>query len=172
MRKIEIVRILKSEAKKIGKAPLQRVIRKLIPEKYIYSNFKDYNEALLYAGLHPRMRSKNKLRPSKKEVCDYLKTLYAELGRPPKLHEVAARKKFNNGDIVFHFGKYSNALLNAGIQLPSKQKKIKRANKEELIDLIRKTATKLGRTPILKKDIIPFGNVNQIDFRIAMGGIP
>lgn len=172
MNKSEIIRILKSEAKKTGKSPLKKDIRKLIPEKHFYSNFSDYNDALTHAGLTPRMRSKNISRPSKNEVCEYLKALNMELGRPPKFREVVERKKYNNADVVFHFGKYSNALLHAGIQLPKNQKKIRRASREELIDLIKKTALKLGRAPILKKDILPFEKVNQIDFKIAMGGYP
>lgn len=82
--------------------------------------------------------------------------------------DVRKENIYIDGDFNRCFGNFTNALINSGIQ-PTVIKRAKAPTAEELLEYLNNMAEKLGRTPLLIKDIVPDKKYLTKDFLNTFG---
>ncbi|MCY9186657.1 homing endonuclease associated repeat-containing protein [Bacillus halotolerans] len=140
--KEELIEILQQKAKELGRSPMQKEIKQF---DAIKRNFGNLNNALLAAGLTPNKRGKKGKTNTDQELIKILQQKAIELGRVPKAAEV---NRLNS--IVKYFGSFTKGLIAAGL-IPNKRGKEKTYTREDLVDILRRKAEELERTPKFKE---------------------
>jgi hypothetical protein len=138
----EILEQLRATAERLGRSPTMREFAndpeaKLHPQTVI-EHFGTWNAAKRAAGLLPRRFL------TREELLGELRKLGEELGRTPKASDLAARRRsLPSASLYAHtFGTFSNALREAGYDLPLGEERLERAIEQGVM-----LARKLGRLP-------------------------
>jgi hypothetical protein len=138
----QILEELRAAASRIGRSPTMREFAqdpesRLHPQTVI-EHFGTWNAAKRAAGLLPRRFL------TRGELLDQLRALGDELGRVPKASDLATRRRsLPSTSLYAHtFGSFSNALREAGFDVPVGEERLERAI-EQGVGLARK----LGRLP-------------------------
>jgi hypothetical protein len=138
----QILDELRAAASRLGCSPTMREFAqdseaRLHPQTVI-EHFGTWNAAKRAAGLLPRRFL------TREELLAQLRTLGEELGRVPRASDLAARRRtLPSTSLYAHtFGSFSNALREAGFDLPVGQERLERA-----IEQGAELARQLGRLP-------------------------
>jgi hypothetical protein len=138
----EILEELRAGARRLGRSPTMREFAqdpeaKVHPQTVI-EHFGTWNAAKRAAGLFPRRFL------TREELLAQLQRLGEELGRTPKASDLAARRRsLPSASLYAHtFGSLSNALREAGFDLPLGEERLERA-----IEQGAELARTLGRLP-------------------------
>jgi hypothetical protein len=138
----QILEELRAAATRLGRSPTMREFAQdpeaqLHPQTVI-EHFGTWNAAKRAAGLLPRRFL------TREELLTQLRTLGQELGRTPKASDLAARRRaLPSTSLYAHtFGSFSNALREAGFDVPVGEERLERA-----IDQGAELARRLGRLP-------------------------
>lgn len=123
----EILAELRASAHRLGRSPTMREFAgdpeaKVHPQTVI-EHFGSWNEAKRAAGLPPRRYI------SREEMLRQLAELGAELGRVPTSRDIEERRgKMVSKSLIWHtFGSLSEALREAGFDVPSGEERLERA---------------------------------------------
>ena len=130
------------------------------PETY-RNRFGSLNDALEAAGFERRTKG-TKL--SREELCDALRTLADELGRPPTTTDMRTDGPYSEGTYVNRFGSWTAACEAAGIGHPPAQK----ITDQQLIDALDTLASDLGHTPTTR-DMDDHGQYTAGTYRERFG---
>jgi Homing endonuclease associated repeat len=138
----EILEELRAGARRLGRSPTMREFAqdpdaKVHPQTVI-EHFGTWNAAKRAAGLFPRRFL------TREELLAQLQRLGEELGRTPKARDLAARRRsLPSASLYTHtFGSLTNALREAGFDLPLGEERLERA-----IEQGAALARMLGRLP-------------------------
>ncbi len=138
----QILAELHSCAERLGKSPTMREfatdpVTTAHPQTVI-EHFGSWNAAKRAAGLVPRRFA------TRDELLGLLKELGDELGRPPTARDIDEHKgRLPSKSLYWHtFGSLSNALREAGFDVPVGEERLERAVEQGL-----ELARKLGRLP-------------------------
>ena len=129
-------------AKRLGRSPTMREFEAdpetTVHPQTVIEHFKSWNRAKRLAGLVPRRFA------TREELLRLLRELGDELGRVPTAKDIEARKgSMPSKSLYWHtFGSLTNALREAGFDLPVGEERLERAV-EQGVDLARR----LGRLP-------------------------
>jgi hypothetical protein len=123
----EILSQLKASAKRLGRSPTMREFEgdrhaRVHPQTVI-ERFGTWNAAKRLAGLRARRFA------TREELLDELRTLGAELGRPPTGGDLQRRRAtMPSKSLYWHtFGSLRNALREAGFDVPLGEERLERA---------------------------------------------
>jgi Homing endonuclease associated repeat len=138
----QILAELRACAERLGKSPTMREfagdpVTTAHPQTVI-EHFGSWNAAKRAAGLVPRRFA------TRDELLGLLKELGEELGRPPTARDIDEHKgRLPSKSLYWHtFGSLSNALREAGFDVPVGEERLERAVEQGL-----ELARKLGRLP-------------------------
>jgi hypothetical protein len=138
----EILEQLRATAERLGRSPTMREFAqdpeaRLHPQTVI-EHFGTWNAAKRAAGLLPRRFL------TREELLGELRKLGEQLGRTPKASDLAARRRsLPSASLYAHtFGTFSNALREAGYDLPLGEERLERAIEQGAV-----LARALGRLP-------------------------
>ena len=138
----QILAELRACAERLGKSPTMREfatdpVTTAHPQTVI-EHFGSWNAAKRAAGLVPRRFA------TRDELLGLLKELGDELGRPPTARDIDEHKgRLPSKSLYWHtFGSLSNALRDAGFDVPVGEERLERAVEQGL-----ELARKLGRLP-------------------------
>src|SRR5437764_5001894 len=138
----QIVDELRACAERLGKSPTMREfatdpVTTAHPQTVI-EHFGSWNAAKRAAGLVPRRFA------TRDELLGLLKELGEELGRPPTARDIDEHKgRLPSKSLYWHtFGSLSNALREAGFDVPVGEERLERAVEQGL-----ELARRLGRLP-------------------------
>ncbi|MFQ6009652.1 MAG: homing endonuclease associated repeat-containing protein [Candidatus Aenigmatarchaeota archaeon] len=141
----KLIELLQNKAKELGRTPSQRGMEEdgSLPSGRTYQDrFGSWNEALDAAGL-----GTNRDFYTDKELLSLLKNKAEELGRTPTVREVNTDKSMPGASTYSdRFGSWNKAVKAAGLE-PYNQKFEKQYSNEELLNVLKKKAKELGRTP-------------------------
>ena len=134
----ELIQLVQKEAKERGETPLRGEFEYARVAVKRYGN---WNNFLKSAGL-----TKQKPKPYKKDMSNerlirLVQQRAKELGGTPTLNQFEYSRL-----AISRYHSWSNFLRNAGL-MPRHSKEYKEARKKELIELVRKQARELGKTP-------------------------
>jgi hypothetical protein len=138
----EILEELRSAAARLGRSPTMREFARdeeaNVHPQTVIEHFGTWNAAKRAAGLFPRRFL------TREELLSQLRQLGDELGRVPKARDLAARRRsFPSVSLYAHtFGSLSNALREAGFDIPVGEQRLERA-----IEQGAALSRKLGRLP-------------------------
>src|SRR5437588_12300258 len=138
----QILAELKACAERLGRSPTMREFaadpKTTLHPQTVIEHFGSWNRAKRLAGLVPRRFA------TREELLALLKELGEELGRVPSARDIDERKgSMPSKSLYWHtFGSLTNALREAGFDLPVGEERLERAV-EQGVDLARK----LGRLP-------------------------
>ncbi|KRT87142.1 MULTISPECIES: homing endonuclease associated repeat-containing protein [Bacillus] len=125
--KEELIEILQQRANELGRSPQKSEVKQA---GIIARRFGSFKKGLEAAGLSPHKNGY-----TKEKLIEIVQQKAKELGRPPRMHE------FKQANSVIHrFGSYKEGLKAAGL-IPNSY------TKEQLIEILKKRAEELGRTP-------------------------
>lgn len=128
-----------------------------------YKNqFGSWNDVIKEAGLTPNVRKDI----SKSELREELQRLAEELGRPPRKYEMTNRGKFGSATYKRKFGSWSNAIIDAGLELSNIQK---RYSEEELLQKLRDIGNEIEGDLPSTKDLERLGGVTVATYRNRFG---
>jgi Homing endonuclease associated repeat len=122
----QILEELRAAADRLGRSPTMREFAqdpdaRLHPQTVI-EHYGTWNAAKRAAGLVPRRFL------TRDELLNQLRMLGAELGRTPKASDVGRRKSLPSVSLYAHtFGSFSNALREAGFDVPRSEERLERA---------------------------------------------
>jgi len=138
----QILAELRACAERLGKSPTMRefatdAVTTVHPQTVI-EHFGSWNAAKRAAGLVPRRFA------TREELLGLLRELGEELGRPPTARDIDEHKgRLPSKSLYWHtFGSLSNALREAGFDVPVGEERLERAVEQGL-----ELARKLGRLP-------------------------
>jgi len=123
----QIVEELKASAGRLGRSPTMREFAAdpltTVHPQTVIEHFGSWNAAKREAGLVPRRFA------TRAELVRLLRELGAELGRPPTARDLDARKgSVPSKSLYWHtFGSLTNALREAGFDVPVGEERIERA---------------------------------------------
>jgi Homing endonuclease associated repeat len=138
----QILEELKASAGRLGRSPTMREFaadpQTTVHPQTVIEHFGSWNAAKRDAGLVPRRFA------TRAELVRLLRELGEELGRPPTARDLDARKgSVPSKSLYWHtFGSLTNALREAGFDVPVGEERVERAV-EQGVDLARR----LGRLP-------------------------
>jgi hypothetical protein len=138
----EILEELRAGARRLGRSPTMREFAQdpeaRVHPQTVIEHFGTWNAAKRAAGLFPRRFL------TREELLAQLQRLGEELGRTPKASDLAARRRsLPSASLYAHtFGSLSNALREAGFDLPLGEERLERA-----IEQGAALARTLGRLP-------------------------
>lgn len=159
----ELLELLRKKAKELGRAPTYDDVEKDpdMPSPQTYKKrFKGFHEAIVAAGLTPIVYTKWAIL-SKEELLELLRQKAKKLGKAPTTRDLKEDPNMPDVSVyVKNFGSFTNALERAGLKPNSPRRWAKMSN-EELLDLLRKKAQELSRTP-MEKDLIADPNMPTI----------
>jgi hypothetical protein len=133
---------LKSCAARLGRSPTMREFasdtKTRVHPQTVIEHFGSWNEAKRRAGLVPRRFA------TREELIDLLRGLGERLGRTPTAKDLeAARRSMPSKSLYWHtFGSLTNALREAGFDVPVGEERLERA-----VDQGAVLARSLGRLP-------------------------
>jgi hypothetical protein len=138
----QILAALRDSAERLGRSPTMREFA-ADPETQVHpqtviEHFGSWNAAKRAAGLTPRRFIR------REELLDQLRELGAELGRPPTARDIEARRgRMASKSLIWHtFGSLTNALREAGFDVPVGEERLERAVAHGAF-----LARRLGRLP-------------------------
>jgi hypothetical protein len=138
----QIVGELKACAERLGKSPTMREFaadrETTVHPQTVIEHFGSWNAAKRAAGLVPRRFA------TREELLGLLRGLGDELGRPPTARDIDEHKgKLPSKSLYWHtFGSLTNALREAGFDMPVGEERLERA-----VDQGAAMARELGRLP-------------------------
>ncbi|HEY2542396.1 MAG TPA: hypothetical protein VGH92_05025 [Gaiellaceae bacterium] len=138
----QIVAELKACAERLGKSPTMREFaadeRTTVHPQTVIEHFGSWNAAKRSAGLVPRRFA------TRAELLGLLRELGDELGRPPTARDIDEHKgKLPSKSLYWHtFGSLTNALREAGFDIPVGEERLERAVEQGAA-----MARTLGRLP-------------------------
>jgi HNH endonuclease len=138
----QIVGELKSCAERLGKSPTMREFaadpQTTVHPQTVIEHFGSWNAAKRAAGLVPRRFA------TREELLGLLRELGDELGRPPTARDIDEHKgKLPSKSLYWHtFGSLTNALREAGFDMPVGEERLERAVEQGAA-----MARELGRLP-------------------------
>jgi hypothetical protein len=138
----EILAELRACAARLGRSPTMRELaadeRARIHPQTVVARFGSWNAAKRQAGLSPRRFA------AREELLEQLRMLGEELGRQPMGRDLEARRgRAPSKSLLWHtFGSLSNALREAGYDVPTSEERAARA-----LDQGAALARRLGRLP-------------------------
>jgi hypothetical protein len=137
----QILEELKAAAKRLGRSPTMREFAadeeaRLHPQTVI-EHFGTWNAAKRAAGLLPRRFL------TREELLGQLRKLGDELGRVPKAGDLSSRRSLPSVSLYAHtFGSFSEALREAGYDVPRGEERLERAIAQGAL-----LAREVGRLP-------------------------
>src|SRR5438309_5070479 len=138
----QILEELRASAERLGRSPTMREFaadpETAVHPQTVIEHYGSWNAAKRAAGLVPRRFA------TRDELLRLLRELGEELGRPPTARDIDEHKgRLPSKSLYWHtFGSLSNALRQAGFDVPVGEERLQRAA-EQGLDLARK----LGRLP-------------------------
>src|ERR671923_1365044 len=138
----QILEQLSGCAKRLGRSPTMREFeedpRTTVHPQTVIEHFGSWNAAKRRAGLVPRRFA------TRAELLGLLRELGEELGRPPSAKDIDARKRsMPSKSLYWHtFGSLTNALREAGFDVPVGEERLERA-----VEQGAELARRLGRLP-------------------------
>lgn len=138
----QIVGELQACAQRLGRSPTMREFagdaETTVHPQTVIEHFGSWNAAKRAAGLVPRRFA------TRDELLGLLRELGDELGRPPTARDIDARKgRLPSKSLYWHtFGSLSNALREAGFDVPVGEERLERAVEQGVA-----LAGRLGRLP-------------------------
>ena len=138
----QIVEELRASAARLGRSPTMREFASdretTVHPQTVIEHFGSWNAAKRAAGLVPRRFA------TREELLGLLRELGEELGRPPTARDIDEHKgRLPSKSLYWHtFGSLSNALREAGFDVPVGEERLERAV-EQGVEL----AHRLGRLP-------------------------
>ena len=138
----QILDELRACAERLGRSPTMREFagdeRTSVHPQTVIEHFGSWNNAKREAGLVPRRFA------TREELLLLLNELGAELGRPPTAKDIDARKgAMPSKSLYWHtFGSLTNALREAGFDVPVGEERLERAVEQGVA-----FAQRLGRLP-------------------------
>jgi hypothetical protein len=138
----QILADLRASAARLGRSPTMREFaadrETSVHPQTVIEHFGSWNSAKRAAGLVPRRFA------TREELLGLLKELGAELGRPPTAKDIDEHKgKLPSKSLYWHtFGSLSNALREAGFDVPVGEERLDRAVEQGVA-----LARVLGRLP-------------------------
>lgn len=138
----QIVAELQACAERLGRSPTMREFsadtETSVHPQTVIEHFGSWNAAKRAAGLVPRRFA------TREELVGLLRELGEELGRPPTARDIDERKgRLPSKSLYWHtFGSLSNALKEAGFDVPVGEEKLERAIEQGVA-----LAERLGRLP-------------------------
>ena len=138
----QIVGELQACAERLGRSPTMREFasdpRTTVHPQTVIEHFGSWNNAKRAAGLVPRRFA------TRDELLGLLRELGDELGRPPTARDIDEHKgKLPSKSLYWHtFGSLTNALREAGFDIPVGEERLERAVEQGAA-----MARKLGRLP-------------------------
>ena len=138
----QILDELRASAARLGRSPTMREFASdretTVHPQTVIEHFGSWNAAKRAAGLVPRRFA------TREELLGLLRELGDELGRPPTARDIDERKgRLPSKSLYWHtFGSLSNALREAGFDVPVGEERLERAV-EQGVELARR----LGRLP-------------------------
>jgi hypothetical protein len=138
----QILEELRASAERLGRSPTMREFasdgKTTVHPQTVIEHFGSWNAAKRSAGLVPRRFA------TREELLGLLRELGEELGRPPTARDIDEHKgRMPSKSLYWHtFGSLSNALRDAGFDVPVGEERLERAV-EQGADLARA----LGRLP-------------------------
>ena len=141
----ELLEMLKVKARELGRAPMRLEIDDdpNMPDSRVYARrFGSYTDALRLAGIRPTVWGK----VSNEDLLELLSLKAQALGRTPTVRDVKADPDMPSEALYKRrFGSFNMALELAGLN--PNQIKWAKISDEELLNLLKKKAETLGRTP-------------------------
>ena len=138
----DIVAELKACAERLGRSPTMREFaadrRTRVHPQTVIEHFGSWNGAKRLAGLMPRRFA------TREDLLDRLRALGEELGRVPTNSDLRARRRtMPSKSLYWHrFGSFSNALREAGFDVPLGEERLERAVEQGV-----RVARRLRRLP-------------------------
>jgi len=138
----QILDELRASAQRVGRSPTMREFaadtETTVHPQTVIEHFGSWNAAKRAAGLVPRRFA------TREELLSLLRELGAELGRPPSARDLDERRgRVPSKSLYWHtFGSLTNALREAGFDVPVGEERLERAV-EQGVGLARR----LGRLP-------------------------
>ena len=138
----EILEELRAGARRLGRSPTMREFAQdpeaRVHPQTVIEHFGTWNAAKRAAGLVPRRFL------TRQELLAELQRLGEELGRTPKARDLTSRRRsVPSASLYAHtFGSLSNALREAGFDVPMGEEKLERAIEQGVV-----LARSLGRLP-------------------------
>src|SRR5947208_7398538 len=138
----QILAELKQSSERLGRSPTMREFaadaKTTVHPQTVIEHFGSWNAAKRAAGLVPRRFA------TREELLGLLRELGAELGRPPTARDIDEHKgKLPSKSLYWHtFGSLTNALREAGFDVPVGEERLERA-----IEQGAALARRLGRLP-------------------------
>jgi hypothetical protein len=138
----QILDELRASAERLGRSPTMREFaadpQTTVHPQTVIEHFGSWNAAKRQAGLVPRRFA------TRAELLRLLRELGEELGRPPSAKDIDARKRsMPSKSLYWHtFGSLTNALREAGFDVPVGEERLERA-----VEQGAELARRLGRLP-------------------------
>src|ERR671925_807698 len=138
----QILAELRESAERLGRSPTMREFASdpetTVHPQTVIEHFGSWNAAKREAGLVPRRFA------TRGELLGLLRELGEELGRPPSAKDIDARKgSMPSKSLYWHtFGSLTNALREAGFDVPVGEERLERA-----VEQGAELARRLGRLP-------------------------
>ena len=138
----QILGELRASAERLGRSPTMREFaadpKTTVHPQTVIEHFGSWNAAKRQAGLVPRRFA------TRGELLRLLRELGEELGRPPSAKDIDARKRsMPSKSLYWHtFGSLTNALREAGFDVPVGEERLERA-----VEQGAELARRLGRLP-------------------------
>jgi hypothetical protein len=138
----QIVAEISASAERLGRSPTMREFaadpETTVHPQTVIEHFGSWNAAKRAAGLVPRRFA------TREELLGLLRDLGEELGRPPTARDIVERKgKLPSKSLYWHtFGSLTNALREAGFDVPVGEERLERAVEQGAA-----LAGELGRLP-------------------------
>src|SRR5438094_2342453 len=138
----QILEELRASAERLGRSPTMREFAgdpdTAVHPQTVIEHFGSWNAAKRAAGLVPRRFA------TREELVGLLRTLGDELGRPPTARDIDEHKgRLPSKSLYWHtFGSLTNALREAGFDVPVGEERLERA-----VDQGVALAERLGRLP-------------------------
>jgi hypothetical protein len=138
----QILDELRASAERMGRSPTMREFaadpKTTVHPQTVIEHFGSWNAAKRQAGLVPRRFA------TRGELLGLLRELGEELGRPPSAKDIDARKRsMPSKSLYWHtFGSLTNALREAGFDVPVGEERLERA-----VEQGAELARRLGRLP-------------------------
>src|SRR5438045_4163327 len=138
----QILTELRASAERLGRSPTMREFaadpQTAVHPQTVIEHFGSWNAAKRQAGLVPRRFA------TRDELLGLLRELGDELGRPPSAKDIDARKRsMPSKSLYWHtFGSLTNALREAGFDVPVGEERLERA-----VEQGAELARRLGRLP-------------------------
>ncbi|CAI6330960.1 homing endonuclease associated repeat-containing protein [Bacillus subtilis] len=141
--KEQLIKILQQFADEFGRTPRRTDIKEYNSIRRCFGSF---NAGLRAAGFTPNKEGTYEQSYTEEELLEILREAEKKLGRAPKFTEIKQRQT-----IVNHFGTFNAGLKAAGLTLNREGSKTTPYTKEQLIEVLCKMASELGRTPKSKE---------------------